>query len=85
VAPGESVSREITLRVRKAQVSIAAPEGSRVLVDGNELGVAPLPGPVTVEHGRHVFSARVPGGGFLRREVDVVAGARTEVVLRSSP
>ncbi|QRK10730.1 protein kinase [Archangium violaceum] len=85
VSPGESVSRELTLRVRKAEVRIVAPVGALILVDGTELGVAPLPGPVTVEHGGHVFSARVPGGGFLRREVNVVAGARTEVVLRSSP
>jgi serine/threonine-protein kinase len=85
VSPGESVSRELTLRVHKAEVRIIAPDGSRILVDGTELGVAPLAGPVFVEHGGHVFSARAPGGGFLRREVDVVAGARTEVVLRSSP
>jgi serine/threonine-protein kinase len=85
VSPGESVSRELTLRVHKAEVRIIAPEGSRILVDGTELGVAPLAGPVFVEHGGHVFSARAPGGGLLRREVDVVAGARTEVVLRSSP
>ncbi|WP_257448305.1 serine/threonine-protein kinase [Archangium lipolyticum] len=85
VAPGEVVSRDITLRVSKAEVRIVALEGSPVFVDGTQLGVAPLPGPVMVQHGRHVFSARVQGGGFLRREVNVEAGARTEVVLRSSP
>ncbi|WNG58813.1 protein kinase [Archangium gephyra] len=85
VSPGQTVSREFSLRVRKAEVRIVAPEGSRLLMDGTELGVAPLPGPVFVEHGGHVFSARLPGGGVVRREVDVVAGARTEVMLRSSP
>ncbi|OJT26590.1 protein kinase [Archangium sp. Cb G35] len=85
VSPGQTVSRELSLRVHKAEVRIVAPEGSRLLVDGTELGVAPLPGPVFVEHGGHVFSARLPGGSVVRREVDVVAGARTEVMLRSSP
>lgn len=85
VSPGQVLSRDITLRVRKAEVSIVALEGSPVFVDGSQLGVAPLPGPVMLEHGKHVFSARVQGGGFLRREVNVEAGARTEVVLRSSP
>jgi serine/threonine-protein kinase len=85
VSAGESVSRELNLRVRKAEVSVVAPVGARVLMDGTELGVAPLRGTVKVEHGAHVFSARVPGGGFLRREVDVVAGERMEVVLESSP
>ena len=85
VSPGQTVSRELSLRVYKAEVRIVAPEGSRLLVDGTELGVAPLRGPVFVEHGGHVFSARLPGGSVVRREVDVVAGARTEVMLRSSP
>lgn len=81
VASGETVSREVTLQVRKAEVTIVAPAGSRIFIDGVEAGVAPLPGPMNVEHGRHVVSARVPGSTPLQREVDVVAGRRIEVVL----
>lgn len=85
VAAGETLTREVQLQVRKAEVSIAAPAGARVFIDGVEAGVAPLSGPLNVEHGRHVISARVPGGAPLQREVDVVAGKRTEVVLEGAP
>jgi serine/threonine-protein kinase len=85
VAAGETVTREITLQVRKAEVAIAAPAGARVFIDGVEAGVAPLSKPMNVEHGRHVISARVPGRAPLQREVEVVAGKRTEVVLEVGP
>ncbi|PTL80184.1 serine/threonine-protein kinase [Vitiosangium sp. GDMCC 1.1324] len=85
VAAGELVSREVKLQVRKAEMVIVAPAGARVFVDGVEAGVAPLPGPVNVEHGSHVISARAPGVAALQREVDVVAGKRIEVVLEVAP
>ncbi len=85
LAAGEVVEREVTLQVRKAEVTISAPPGARVFVDGVEAGVAPLPGPVNIAHGRHIISARVPGVAPLQREVDVVAGKRIEVVLEVSP
>ncbi|MDY7229397.1 serine/threonine-protein kinase [Hyalangium rubrum] len=85
VSAGETVTREVALQVRKAEVHIAAPSGARVFIDGVEAGVAPLSGSQYVEHGRHVISARVPGGPPLRREVEVVAGTRIEVVLEGTP
>ena len=85
VAAGELVSREVKLQVRKAELVIVAPAGARVFVDGVEAGVAPLPGPVNVEHGSHVVSARAPGEAPLQREVDVVAGQRIEVVVEVAP
>jgi serine/threonine-protein kinase len=81
VVPGEMVSREVNLQVRKAEVSLIAPAGARVFVDGVEVGVAPLRGPVKLGHGGHVVSARVASGDVLREEIDVVAGTRAEVVL----
>ncbi|WP_223645987.1 serine/threonine-protein kinase [Corallococcus sp. EGB] len=85
VAAGESVSREVALRVRDAEVTIVAPAASRVFVDGREVGVAPLRDPVTLTHGGHVLSARDPGGNVLRHSLKAVAGTRTTVVLESSP
>ncbi|ATB27660.1 serine/threonine-protein kinase [Melittangium boletus] len=85
VAAGELVSREVKLQVRKAELVIVAPAGARVFVDGVEAGVAPLSGPVNVEHGSHVVSARAPGVAPLQREVDVVAGQRIEVVVEVAP
>ncbi|WP_164019754.1 serine/threonine-protein kinase [Pyxidicoccus trucidator] len=83
VAAGEAVSREVVLQVRKADVTIIAPAGARLFIDGVEVGVAPLPGPVSVTHGEHVLSARGPGGDVLRQDFEAVAGERTEVVLGS--
>ncbi|NTX35237.1 protein kinase [Myxococcus sp. CA033] len=81
LAPGETVTRDVVLSLRKAEVFILAPEGARLFVDGREVGVAPLSGPVPVEHGRHTVTARRAGALPLQREVDVVAGRRLEVAL----
>jgi serine/threonine-protein kinase len=85
LAPGETVSRDVALVVRKAELLIRAPEGARVFVDGRELGTAPLAGPVTVEHGQHTVTARRTGAPPVQREVDVVAGRRAEVALEVTP
>ncbi|MFP2908756.1 PEGA domain-containing protein [Pyxidicoccus sp. 3LFB2] len=85
VSAGETVSREVVLQVRKAEVTIVAPTGARLFLDGAELGTAPLTGPVRVTHGEHVLSARGPGGAVLRQDFEAVAGERTEVVLGHRP
>ncbi|RKH03856.1 serine/threonine-protein kinase [Corallococcus carmarthensis] len=85
VAAGATVSREVSLRVRDAEVTIVAPAASRVFVDGLEVGVAPLPNPVKLTHGGHLLSARDPGGNVLRQALNAVAGTRTTVVLEASP
>ncbi|RKH20331.1 PEGA domain-containing protein [Corallococcus sp. CA047B] len=85
LAPGETVTRDVVLSLRKAEVLILAPVGARLFVDGREVGVAPLSGPVVVEHGRHTVTARRAGAPPLLREVDVVAGRRLEVALDVTP
>ncbi|RKH03691.1 serine/threonine protein kinase [Corallococcus praedator] len=83
VAAGETVSRNLSLRVLDAEVTLVAPVAARIFVDGVEVGVAPLRGPLKLAHGAHVLSARGPGGLVLRQTVDAVAGTRTTVVLGS--
>ncbi|MCE9669095.1 protein kinase [Myxococcus stipitatus] len=85
LASGEMVSRDVTLTPRKAELVLVAPAGARLFLDGREVGIAPLPGPVTVEHGRHTVTARAPGLPVLQREVDVVAGRRMDVSLEVTP
>ncbi|WP_426750278.1 protein kinase domain-containing protein [Myxococcus sp. Y35] len=85
LAPGETVTRDVVLSPRKAEVLIRAPAGARLFVDGREVGVAPLPGPVAVEHGRHTVTARRAGAPPVQREVDVVAGRRLDVALDVTP
>ncbi|WP_193409874.1 serine/threonine-protein kinase [Myxococcus hansupus] len=82
---GETATRDVVLSPRKAEVLIRAPAGARLFVDGREVGVAPLSGPVVVEHGRHTVTARRAGAPPLQREVDVVAGRRLEVALDVTP
>jgi eukaryotic-like serine/threonine-protein kinase len=84
IASGVTVTREVTLQVTHAEVSIAAPVGARVFMDGQVLGTAPLSGPVHVPQGMHVFEAQRPGGILLRREVNVVAGQRIDAVLEGT-
>ncbi|NBD11693.1 protein kinase [Corallococcus sp. c25j21] len=85
LAPGETVTRDVVLSLRKAEVLILAPAGARLFVDGREVGIAPLAAPVRVEHGRHTVTARRAGAPPLQREVDVVAGRRLEVALEVTP
>ncbi|QSQ11401.1 serine/threonine-protein kinase [Myxococcus landrumensis] len=85
LAAGETVTRDVVLTLRKAEVSIQAPVGARLFVDGREVGTAPLSGPVSLEHGKHRVSAHLPGAAPVQREVDVVAGRRLDVSLGVSP
>lgn len=82
---GETVARDVVLTLRKAEVAIHAPVGARLFVDGREVGTAPLPGPVSLEHGKHRVSAHLPGATPVQREVEVVAGRRLEVSLEVTP
>ncbi|WP_338871493.1 serine/threonine-protein kinase [Myxococcus stipitatus] len=85
LAAGETVARDVVLTLRKAEVAIHAPVGARLFVDGREVGTAPLPGPVSLEHGKHRVSAHLPGATPVQREVEVVAGRRLEVSLEVTP
>ncbi|NOJ92988.1 serine/threonine protein kinase [Corallococcus coralloides] len=85
VEAGAALSREVSLQVRDAEVTIVAPAASRVFVDGVEVGVAPLHAPLRLSHGGHLLSARAPGGNVLRQSFDAVAGSRTTVVLGGAP
>jgi hypothetical protein len=59
-------------------LSITAPEGSHVKIDGNEVGIAPLKDAVDVAEGPHGVDA-VAGGAALHETVNALAGKLTEV------
>ncbi|NPC69940.1 MULTISPECIES: serine/threonine-protein kinase [Corallococcus] len=85
VAAGAAAFREVSLRVRDAEVTLVAPAASRVFVDGVEVGVAPLRDPLKLSHGVHLLSVRDPGGHVLRQSLDAVAGTHTTIVLGAAP
>jgi hypothetical protein len=68
------VALHVTLRPRPGQLSFRVPGGSRLFLDGRELGGAPLAGPVEVEPGAHVVAVTGPGRRAVAREVVVGRG-----------
>lgn len=76
------------LRARTAAVAfVPATGGAVVVLDGRELGAAPLAHAVRVDAGRHVVAARGPGAAEVRVAFDVTVGEAREVDLgaRSAP
>ncbi|WP_437606315.1 hypothetical protein WMF20_35760 [Sorangium sp. So ce834] len=80
--PAEMKAAEALYAAARAQVgelSIATLEnGAEILVDGEVVGVAPLPAPVFVEPGMHTVSAR-RGNRFGARQVRVDKGGAAAV------
>ncbi|XXX73943.1 hypothetical protein WMF30_40485 [Sorangium sp. So ce134] len=80
--PAEMKAAEALYAAARAQVgelSIATLEnGAEILVDGEVVGVAPLPAPVFVEPGMHTVSAR-RGNRFGARQVRIDKGGAASV------
>ena len=67
---------------RVASITVAANvDGAKVSLDGNELGTAPLDGPLMVPPGEHKLGARAPGKKDAERAVRVASGDKVEVKL----
>ena len=58
---GRIIPVEANLQPIPATVTVQAVAGARILLDGRELGFAPLPSPVTTPPGRHRVSVTAPG------------------------
>lgn len=58
---GRIIPVEANLQPIPATVTVQAVAGARVVLDGRELGFAPLPSPVTTPPGRHHVSVTAPG------------------------
>lgn len=52
--------QQLRERIATLDISVTV-DGAEVLVDGNVIGIAPLPKPVLVNPGRHEITARRPG------------------------
>jgi hypothetical protein len=70
--------------VAKAKVSsvqVTAPKGAAILVDGKEVGTAPLDTSTFVRPGKRIFEARL-GAAKAEQELQAVAGQEQQVALK---
>lgn len=61
------------------------PDGASVALDGEDLGVAPLPGPVVVAPGKHSYRVSKDGWVAYEGETEVAAGERPVEMVALEP
>lgn len=79
VVEGGLVALDLPLKERPALLSVAAPSGSEIHVDGRLVGVAPLMTPISLAHGRHFVAVMKNGAVAWARDVDLVRGETRSV------
>jgi hypothetical protein len=72
---------EITLREKPSYISVQAPAGARVVLDGRPLGEAPLPGDFEVAPGQHVVTVTRTGHVPYHERVSVERGDSLPLVV----
>lgn len=77
--------RRLGALVAAVTVEVERPETAVVLLDGAEVGAAPLAGRLFLEPGRHSLEARAEGHVPWRRELDLRAGDEITLVLTLEP
>ncbi|MEM6995185.1 MAG: PEGA domain-containing protein, partial [Myxococcota bacterium] len=80
---GRLIPVEATLQPIPASLSITAVPGARVVLDGNELGFAPLSGSVEAAPGPHRISVTAPGRIDFRTTLTAERGAALTVDART--
>jgi hypothetical protein len=80
--PADADKLEEKLRAQLAYLRLNAPAGAHILLDGKEVGRAPLPDRVTVNPGSHRLSTTDRGGAA---ELTVEARAGEEVAAELAP
>ncbi|MCU0682962.1 MAG: PEGA domain-containing protein [Polyangiaceae bacterium] len=74
------VALHVNLRAKPGVLGFQVPSGSRLFLDGRELGGAPLGAPIEVEAGAHVVAVTRPGRQPVAREVRIGRGERQTFV-----
>lgn len=77
---GEAEKGLAAARARVAEVTVSAPAGAQIFVDGEPVGAAPLPGPVFLPPGNHKLEARKDGATGAS-DVVAAAGAKSTAAL----
>jgi hypothetical protein len=71
---GELIAQEITLQPMPANVTIDAPDGADVRIDGRLVGVAPLGGALALDAGKHTIVVSDVGTHPTKQEIEVARG-----------
>jgi tetratricopeptide (TPR) repeat protein len=72
-----------SLRRRLAPITLdVSPPGARVIIDGHEVGTAPLREPLQLAAGRRVLQVEADGYESLREEIAVVGGVSRSIDVR---
>jgi hypothetical protein len=79
VLEGGLVALDLPLKEKPALLTIDAPAGADITVDGRLVGVAPLSSPVSLTHGRHFVAIMKTGAVAYTRDVDVSRGETTKI------
>jgi hypothetical protein len=82
---GRLVVSPVDLEARPAMVRIAAPDDSRIFVDGVHLGRAPLGGPAQIPAGEHLLTVTASGHSAATRRLDLERGQALSVAIREMP
>jgi hypothetical protein len=79
VVEGGLVALDLPLKEKPALLSVDAPSGAEIAVDGRVVGVAPLNEPISLSHGRHFVAVMKTGAVAWTRDIDVVRGETKKV------
>jgi hypothetical protein len=79
---GAPVPLNVTLKPLPALVTLTAPPGAQVFLDGLDQGFSPLPGPLRVPAGRHSLAVIDQGRAPFLRDVELARGERTTVQVK---
>ncbi len=85
VAEGALNHVHVELKLRPAQLELAAPEGAHLQVDGTFAGVAPYDAALSLAPGRHVLTVSQLGHEPQRTVVQLRPGTRHDITIDLSP
>ncbi|HEY1960475.1 MAG TPA: PEGA domain-containing protein [Polyangiaceae bacterium] len=77
--PGKIIAIDVPLREKMASVTVAAPQGARVSVDGRPMGDAPLATPLELASGVHLLAVTENGHDAFLRDLDLGRGETRRV------
>ena len=76
---GNLIPNDISLREKPARVTITAPNGAQISVDGRPQATTPLGGPLEIPPGRHLVAVTKNGSRAFTQQVDLERGEAKKI------